>query len=194
MQHDEQPSTTDDEFALRLAWPEPHGGAADEGAQRSPERPASGVGPASSADAEEPGAEELGPLRQAVDDLGERLHLRHLRASIDELRVDVTGLRRAVLDRPELEQVLSDVAGLRADVSASTESADASLAAALAPLVDELALLRTELTALRRRVGLRAEGTGDGLDESQLERVAEAVADRVAAQLRAADGRTGRRR
>lgn len=190
MQTDDQPTSSEDEFALRLAWPEPDG----ETTRPAPRSAPVGV-PAPAGAVGEPGRAELRvelvALRGAVEALSDQLQLRQLRAAVDELRGDVTGLRRAVLEWPELEQVSSDIVGLRGDMSALVES---SGAAALAPLVEEVALLRTEMTALRRRVGLRADGGGAGMDEAQLEEVAEAVADRVAAQLRASGARSGRRR
>lgn len=128
---------------------------------------------------------ELASLRQAVDDVGDRVQLRQLRATLDELRSDVTGLRRAVIEWPELEQVSSDIAGLRSDMTdvvQAVRGADAAPSiAALGPLVEELAELRGEVTSLRRRITLRGEGSAPVLDEAQLARLADQVADRIAA-------------
>lgn len=129
---------------------------------------------------------ELASLRQAVDDVGDRVQLRQLRATLDELRSDVTGLRRAVIEWPELEQVSSDIAGLRSDMTEVVQAvrgADAAAPsiAALGPLVEELAELRGEVTSLRRRITLRGEGSAPVLDEGQLARLADQVADRIAA-------------
>ncbi len=143
---------------------------------------------------------ELAGLRQAVDDVGDRVQLRQLRATIDELRGDVTGLRRAVLEWPELEQVSSDVAGLRSDMSALLEASRDAAApdegvslGALAPLVEEVAALRGELASLRRRIALRVEGTAP-VGDAQLELLADQVAERMAVRPpKAAAGRARRR-
>ncbi len=131
---------------------------------------------------------ELASLRQAVDDVGDRVQLRQLRATLDELRSDVTGLRRAVIEWPELEQVSSDIAGLRSDmtevvqaIGGGSRDATTPSLAALGPLVEELAELRGEVTSLRRRITLRGEGSTPVLDENQLARLADQVADRIAA-------------
>jgi hypothetical protein len=130
---------------------------------------------------------ELATLRQAVDDVGDRVQLRQLRATIDELRGDVSGLRRAVIEWPELEQVSSDISGLRSDMSnvlAATHASDSSDSAlsfaALAPLVEEIAQLRGEVMSLRRRISLRGQGQAVSVDDTQLERLADAVAERMA--------------
>jgi hypothetical protein len=129
---------------------------------------------------------ELASLRQAVDDVGDRVQLRQLRATLDELRSDVTGLRRAVIEWPELEQVSSDIAGLRSDMTEVIQAVRggdpaAPSIAALGPLVEELAELRGEVTSLRRRITLRGGSSAPPLDEEQLARLADQVADRIAA-------------
>jgi hypothetical protein len=143
---------------------------------------------------------ELASLRQAVDDVGDRVQLRQLRATIDELRGDVSGLRRAVLEWPELEQVSGDVAGLRSDMSTLLDASRSGVApsgeglqlGALAPLVEEVAALRGEVASLRRRIALRADGAPVGDD--QLEQIADQVAERMAVRpAKAAGGRARRR-
>jgi hypothetical protein len=130
---------------------------------------------------------ELASLRQAVDDVGDRVQLRQLRATIDELRADVAGLRRAVLEWPELEQVSSDIGGLRGDMSTILEvlrtggAPPAVDLPALAPLVEEVASLRSEVSALRRRIALRADMQAGGADEAELDRLAAQVAERIGA-------------
>ncbi len=144
---------------------------------------------------------ELASLRQAVDDVGDRVQLRQLRATIDELRGDVSGLRRAVLEWPELEQVSGDVAGLRSDMSTLLEASRGGVPpsgeglhlGALAPLVEEVAALRGEVAALRRRIALRVDGVAPVGDE-QLEQLADQVAERMAVRpAKAAGGRARRR-
>lgn len=100
---------------------------------------------------------ELTALRQTVEDLGERVQLRQLRAAVDELRSDVTGLRRVVLEWPELERVSADIAALRADMTdvvaklSDLEAGgpgSAPRVGTLAPLVEEIAALREEMPSL----------------------------------------------
>lgn len=67
---------------------------------------------------------EVAELRHAVDDVASRVEMRQMKAATEELRGDVNGLRRAVLEWPELEQVSSDVAGLRADLAMLLERKD----------------------------------------------------------------------
>lgn len=57
--------------------------------------------------------QEVLDLRHAVDDLAERVQLRQLRASFDELRAEVAALRRVVVEWPALDQLSSDVAAVR---------------------------------------------------------------------------------
>lgn len=129
---------------------------------------------------------EVTSLREAVEDVGNRVQLRQLRSAIDELRSDVAGLRRVVLEWPELERVSADITALRADMAdiirrladSAQLSGPAAPLGSLAPLVeeiaalrgdlpslepvaDELAGLRGEVAALRRRIALRV---GEGSD------------------------------
>jgi hypothetical protein len=60
---------------------------------------------------------EVAGLRQAVDAIGDRVQVRQLRATIDELHADVIGLRRAVLEWPELDQLSQDVTAVRGDLA-----------------------------------------------------------------------------
>jgi hypothetical protein len=164
---------------------------------------------------------ELQSLRQAVEDVGDRVQLRQLRATLDELRSDVVGLRRAVLEWPELEQVSADIAAVRGDLSFLFEStADGAAAAAPSELLGELqnvvASLSDEVTRLgtdQPQVGalaplleevasLRSELTqirrrmvlrATPIDDEQLERIVDAVAGRVVDELRA-ESRRGKRR
>ena len=113
---------------------------------------------------------ELVTLRQAVEDVGDRVQLRQLRSTVDDLRSDVAGLRRAVLEWPELERVSSDLAALRSDVGellgrmiasepdeGSSSQLDGILSTlrerpslpTLAPVLEELAALRTEMSEVR---------------------------------------------
>ncbi|MDP1821169.1 MAG: hypothetical protein Q8K58_14915 [Acidimicrobiales bacterium] len=162
---------------------------------------------------------ELGGLRQAVEDVADRVQLRQLRTAIDEIRADVAGLRRAVLEWPELEQLSADVGALRADISFFLEHADESGtqgpsamlgelqeavaelrrrsaaggdagSEALAPLAEGVSAMRGELTSIRRRMVLRSSP----IDDEQLERIVAAVAQRVADELQAGDGRRSRRK
>jgi hypothetical protein len=164
---------------------------------------------------------ELQSLRQAVEDVGDRVQLRQLRATLDELRSDVVGLRRAVLEWPELEQVSADIAAVRGDLSFLFEStADGTAPAApsellgelqhvVANLSDEVTRLATDqpqmgaLAPLMEEVaGLRGELTqirrrmvlrATPIDDEQLERIVEAVAARVVDEL-SLESRRGKRR
>ena len=164
---------------------------------------------------------ELQTLRQAVEDVGDRVQLRQLRATLDELRSDVVGLRRAVLEWPELEQVSADIAAVRGDLSFLFETtADGSSAAPPSELLGELqnvvANLGDEVTRLstdQPQVGalsplleevanMRGELTqirrrmvlrATPIDDEQLERLVDAVAARVVDELRA-EGRRGAKR
>ena len=167
---------------------------------------------------------ELGSLRQAVEDVGDRVQMRQLRAAIDELRGDVSTLRRAVLEWPELEQVAADVAAMRSDLSFLFETSDGSgpgqapsellteLQAVVAKLSDEAsargegaeatggASLADELAAVRTELtAIRKrvgvqQQGGGGLDEEQIEQIVSAVADRVVDELREEASRRQKRR
>lgn len=111
---------------------------------------------------------EVSTLRQAVDDLGERVQLRALRSAVDELRSDVVGMRRALLEWPELERVSGDITSLRADMTEVVSSISGLLetdalanadddtrgraAALIAPLTAGLAQVREDVGALDRSV------------------------------------------
>jgi hypothetical protein len=157
---------------------------------------------------------DLAALREAVEAMGDRAQGRQLRAGLDELHAEVLGLRRAVLEWPELEQLSHDVTAVRGDLAflfesagqdgrapsellgelqavvARLEEASATVAAATpaaaddGPLLEEVAALRAELAEVRRRVARPA-----GFDGDQLEWLVATVADRVAARLRGADAR-----
>jgi chromosome segregation ATPase len=110
---------------------------------------------------------EISALRQAVEDVGDRVEMRQLRAAIDELRSDVVGLRRAVLEWPELERVSAEITALRADMTellAQRSTPDASSGPApklqlqqLAPLMEEISAIRG---ALESRPAVRSRGAG----------------------------------
>ena len=148
---------------------------------------------------------DVAALRQTVDDLGDRMQLRQLKASVDELRSDVAGLRRAVLEWPELERVSGDITSLRADMSEITaqlttlgERPSPPPLASLAPLVEELAALRAELSAaqtsdavVEELAALRAElrslapaSSPDLLGDAVLDELAEVRAELVSLRRR----------
>lgn len=164
---------------------------------------------------------ELGSLRQAVEDVGDRVQMRQLRAAVDELRGDVSSLRRAVLEWPELEQVSADVAAMRSDLSFLFEASDGSgpgqgptellteLQAVVGALSEEAAQ-RAAATdphnvtpILEEMVALRGELTGirkrvgvrgQGFDEDQFQQLCAAVAERVVDELREEAARRAQRR
>jgi hypothetical protein len=164
---------------------------------------------------------ELSSLRQAVDDVGDRVQMRQLRQGLDELRSDVSGLRRAVLEWPELEHVANDIASMRSDLTYLFETtqgggpgqapnellgelravvaqleeraADASLDH---PQLAVLAPLVEEVASVRSEltsIRRRMVLRSSPLDEEQLEQIVAAVAARVVAEL-GADGRRSKRR
>ena len=92
---------------------------------------------------------ELAALRTAVEDVADRVQLRQMRSSIDELRSDVAGLRRAVLEWPELERVSTDLSALRAATSELQEQVARLPAAEPAGVPEGLA---AQLEALDRAV------------------------------------------
>jgi DNA-binding FrmR family transcriptional regulator len=104
---------------------------------------------------------ELASLRQAVDAVADRVQMRHLRTTLEEVHGDVVGLRRAVLEWPELEQVAEDIAAVRGD----------------------LATLATDVARLPSGPSAQVAAPGPALDDEQLERIVDAVAERVAAKL-----------
>ncbi|CAN5528783.1 hypothetical protein BH20ACT2_BH20ACT2_15410 [soil metagenome] len=130
---------------------------------------------------------EVAELRHAVDDVASRVEMRQMKAATEELRGDVNGLRRAVLEWPELEQVSSDVAGLRADVAVLLEHQDDTAgdrtAAALEPLVEELAAVRSEVATVRRRFSVSAKPAELTLTDDQVDQLTGAVVERLAASL-----------
>lgn len=121
---------------------------------------------------------ELASLRTSIGDVAERVQLRHLRSAIDELRSDVTALRRSVVEAPELEQVTSDVANLRSamvDLLEKQVELSRELAAATERLSQRddsaapaLEALHRELGGLRSLVGgLRIEDLGAAVEDLQ---------------------------
>ncbi len=133
---------------------------------------------------------ELGTLRQAVDDLGDRVQLRSMRSALDDLRSDVAGLRRAVIEWPELERVSADITALRADMSEVASRLSVPPAESgdqLAAVVDEVRRLSTtlsglplapapdpridavtsDLSALRRELAALGHAVTDGLRSAQ---------------------------
>lgn len=163
---------------------------------------------------------EIQGLRQAVDEASDRAPLRQLKTGLDELRQDVLALRRAVLEWPALEQVANDVAAIRGDLAFLFETtqdgspaaapnellgelravvgnladevtrlADGARVSGLGPVVEEIGAMRDELSTIRRRLVLRASP----IDDEQLERIVDAVAARVVAELRESEGRRKRR-
>jgi chromosome segregation ATPase len=120
---------------------------------------------------------EVSALRGSIEDLGDRVQLRQLRASVDAVRSDVAGLRRAIHEWPELEQVSSDISAIRAELASAEPRAAAAAAGGdgLAGLAAEVAAVRAEVAALRRRIPLRADA-GPSIDDELVQRIAAAVA------------------
>jgi len=155
---------------------------------------------------------EVTALREAVDAMGDRVQVRQLRATLDELLAEVVGLRRAVLEWPELEQLSQDVTAVRGDLAFLFDtSGEGGPGQAPSELLGELQAVVTRLAGESSRLAEVAPGaaTDDGplleevaalraelaevrrrvgrpapLDGDQLEWLVGAVADRVAANLR----------
>jgi hypothetical protein len=186
----------DDDLSLRLHWPtDPLEDRTDERAPEAAPRTGSAAGdaareaPEAAADA---GGElalvrqEMADLRHALDDLADRVQLRQVRASMEELRSEMVSLRRVVLEGPDLEQLTTEVGALRSqlvDLVASSPSSPRAAgevtADAVAPLAEELAALRAEMVSLRRRIALRGQGGDAGTDDERLERIVGSVIRRL---------------
>lgn len=189
----------DDDLSLRLHWPaDPLEDRAEErGSDPAPRtRPAPGPVAREVAAGTEPAddergelalvRQELADLRHAMDDIADRVQLRQLRASLEELRGEVISLRRVVLEWPDLERLTTEVGALRsqlvdlAAVSPASSRATVEITSeAVAPLAEEVAALRTELVSLRRRIALRGQSTDAGTDDERLERIVESVLRRL---------------
>jgi hypothetical protein len=155
---------------------------------------------------------EMTALREAVDAMGDRVQVRQLRATLDELQAEVVGLRRAVLEWPELEQLSQDVTAVRGDLAFLFDTAgEGGAGQAPSELLGELQAVVARLAGESSRLAEVTPGaaTDDGplleevaalraelaevrrrvarpapLDGDQLEWLVGAVADRVAANLR----------
>jgi hypothetical protein len=119
---------------------------------------------------------EISALRQAVEDVGDRVEMRQLRAAIDELRSDVVGLRRAVLEWPELERVSADISALRADMTELlAQGPPATGGGTGAPpklQLQQLAPLMEEISSIRGALESRPAGGGAGVSDEVLEELA----------------------
>lgn len=131
---------------------------------------------------------EMAALRQSVEDMGDRMPARQIRSSLEELRGDLAGLRRAGFDGSQLEHISGELAGLRSDLADLAARMDDGAgrpgppSASPGPVANELAELRSEIASLRRRISLRvAVPDAGGLSDAQIEKVAEAVAGRLGA-------------
>jgi hypothetical protein len=104
---------------------------------------------------------ELAVIRESLDALNERTSNAPVREAIDELRADFSGLRRAVIEWPDLEVARAEIVAMRADLTSMIEEFHdqggvldhddiaASVVAAMGPQVD---LIGTEVAALRDHV------------------------------------------
>ena len=155
---------------------------------------------------------EVAALRQALEDNTHGLQLRQLQMSVDEVRTEVAGLRRAVLEWPELERVADEVAGVRGDLSllfdgVGVGTAPSALLAELGEVVGRLAEETNRLDTEGIAVGASGEGhvsflvdevssirtevadlarrlpVSLGDDPKLLDRIADAVTERLLEQL-----------
>jgi hypothetical protein len=106
---------------------------------------------------------EMSNLRQAIGDVAERVQLRQLRqlrGTVDQLRDDITALRRVVLEWPELEQVSADITEINAALAdlrtqrsprgrgGKAGPVDADVVAVVSELRDEVASLGEQIANL----------------------------------------------
>ncbi len=68
---------------------------------------------------------EASLIRESLDGLNERASNAPVREAIDELRADFSGLRRAVIEWPDLEVARAEIVAMRADLTGMIESAAA---------------------------------------------------------------------
>jgi hypothetical protein len=162
---------------------------------------------------------EVATLRQAVDDAGQSVQLRQLHTGLDELRADLSGLRRAVLEVPELQRLADEVTAVRGDLTLLFDAAgdggehapsavvveleqvvgrlseqigrldERAGSRELAWLVDEVASVRSDLTELAKRSRATVR-----LDPDQLRLIADAVTHRLLEELEAGSRRGSRRK
>jgi hypothetical protein len=162
---------------------------------------------------------EVATLRQAVDDAGQSVQLRQLHTGLDELRADLGGLRRAVLEVPELQRLADEVTAVRGDLSLLFDNAgdggehtpsavvgeleqvisrlseevgrmdERAGSPELTWLVDEVAAVRSEVGELAKRSRATVR-----LDPDQLRLIADAVTKRLLQELEAGSRRGARRK
>lgn len=113
---------------------------------------------------------ELAVIRESLDGLNERVSSAPVREAIDELRADFSGLRRAVIEWPDLEVARAEIVAMRADLTEMIEQfhdqggvldhddVAASVVAAVGPRID---LIGAEVAALREDVRELASGDAD---------------------------------
>jgi hypothetical protein len=178
----------DDDLSTRLHWPADPLDAGQRTASAptgTPERP-----PPADPPRPAPGSksevgilrDEVAALRRAIEELSDRVRLEPLTSQVEALRLQLVELRDdlpAADAAPAGPAVVAALEELRTSIQGiSTVRAPAG---SLAPIVEELGALRQEVVSLRRRVTLRSKAVDDVLDDDQLERIVEAVVDRVVA-------------
>ena len=163
---------------------------------------------------------EVAALRQAVEDNTHGGQLRQLQSSADEVRSEVAGLRRAVLEWPELERVSDEVSSMRGDLSFLFENTaegrvlqpPSAILTELEEVVGRLSeevgnlgpdsgkggdvdWLVDEIASIRTQLSdlSRRMPVAIGDDPQLLSRIADAVTERLLEQLDAGGRRTKRR-
>jgi hypothetical protein len=161
---------------------------------------------------------EVATLRQVVEDTGQSVQLRQLHTGLDEARNELTALRRAVLEWPELERLSDEIASMRGDLSLVfdttgdgsvdhapsavlgqleevvarlaevTDDTGGAATGDLAWIVDEVAAVRTDLAEVLRRSTATVR-----LEPDQLALIADAVTGRLLEELEAGSRRAKRR-
>jgi hypothetical protein len=111
---------------------------------------------------------EVAALRQAVEDNTYGIQLRQLQSSVDEVRSEVAGLRRAVLEWPELERVSDEVAAVRGDLSLLFDTDGDGIGAGPSALLAELEEVVGRLAEETGRLGPTGIAVGAGGDGDQV--------------------------
>lgn len=165
---------SEDEFAVRLGWADARDRGPAPGSVHVVDQWGTPWGDASSDDVDRPGT---GPWEAPSPDV-DQPEAQDLGVRLAELLVALADL----LERQPLEELRTEIATLRSEVTALSERPPAPMSAAiLEPVLNELGALRAELVALKRRTALRA-APGAQRSAEEAEEIARLVAEHLAAR------------